>query len=775
MRRVTISGMALALGVLVAACADRGCGAPVATTSSSAGTAESDAAIDAKLAQALRDKGPGYVPRTRHKNADGSPRYTNRLILAASPYLLQHAHNPVNWFPWGDEAFARAKALGRPVFLSIGYATCHWCHVMEEESFEDEEIARYLNEHYVAIKVDREERPDLDAVYMSFVSALTGGGGWPMSVWLTAARDPFYGGTYFPPRAGVRGARRGFLDVLRAEAERFAKDPASVVAEAQSEAKRLEASTASAPLADVPGPSILDAALVEAKKRFDADHGGTRGAPKFPSSFPVRLLLRIARRTNDSDARAMARKTLDSMRDGGIRDQLGGGFHRYATDARWLVPHFEKMLYDNADLALAYLEAGTLTGDGADFATAREVLDDLVRSMRTNEGLFASASDADSPTSAGVREEGAFFTWTRPEIEAVVGVDAAAIAASYYGVNARGPVDGRSVLSVVRSIADVARDRSMPEPAVAATVADARARLFDARSKRPPPLRDDKAIVAWNGLAISALARAAIVLGEPRYAEAAERAARGILAPVVAGAPLPHVFLGDRQSGLAFADDLAFFAAALVDLFELSADGAYLAQAIALMDELERSFSDADHGGYFLTSLAHERLLFRDKPDQDGPMPAPSSVAALTWLKLYAFTSDERFRVRAEATLRAFAKLVESRPLRMDRLLYALDWATDSAKEIVLVVPEGRGALAPLARPMLDALSKRFLPNAAIVVTDEAHIAADLGSRLPWLIGKTAHAGKATAYVCERGACKLPTTDPAEFAKLVAAARPYRE
>src|SRR6185312_14951466 len=475
-------------------------------------------ALEARLRAALAAKGPAYRPRTHHLNPDGSPRYTNRLILEASPYLLQHAHNPVNWYPWGDEAFARAKREGKPIFLSVGYSTCHWCHVMEAESFEDQEIARYLNEHYVAIKVDREERPDIDAVYMSAVQSLTGSGGWPMSVWLTAERTPFFGGTYFPPRDGARGARRGLLSLLAELATAYRADPGRIVSEAGKLASAVRqdlGGPSSSPLASTGVDSVPDGAVIPALVRqlgrgFDEVNGGLRGAPKFPSSLPVRLLLRDYRRTGDAEALRMATVTLEKMAAGGINDQIGGGFHRYSTDERWLVPHFEKMLYDNALLAVAYLEAYQVTGR-ADFArVARETLDYVLREMTAPSGAFYSATDADSDGA-----EGKFFVWSEPEIRAVLGGGSTAERfIRYYGVTPGGNFDGRNILFAQK-----------PNETERAALSEARSKLYAARARRVPPARDDKVLAAWNGLMISALSQGGRLLDEPRYTDAATTAA----------------------------------------------------------------------------------------------------------------------------------------------------------------------------------------------------------------------------------------------------------
>jgi hypothetical protein len=477
-----------------------------------------DAAVAARGAQDV-------AARAHHRDADGRPRFSNRLALESSPYLLQHAHNPVNWFPWGEEAFAEAARLARPIFLSVGYSTCHWCHVMERESFEDEEIAAFMNEHYVAIKVDREERPDVDAVYMSAVQQLTGSGGWPMSVWLTPAREPFFGGTYFPPRTGVRGSRHGFLALLGDLADTYRREPERVTHAAHSlvEAVRRDMEGARDEVEEgeeggvVPGRQAIDQAVAYCKRSFDSVHGGLRRSPKFPSNVPLRLLLRHYHRTHDLEALQVALLTLEKMAGGGIYDQLGGGFHRYSTDGEWLVPHFEKMLYDNALLVVAYAEAFQLTGQAHLSRIVRETCDYVLREMTASDGGFYAATDADSEG-----HEGKFFVWSADEIRSVLTAAGRAddIEAffQHYDVTAAGNWDGSTILRVRR-----------PDEAMWARLTEARAVLYRHRAQRVPPLRDEKILSAWNGLMISALAIAGRILDEPRYRDAARRAAEFVL------------------------------------------------------------------------------------------------------------------------------------------------------------------------------------------------------------------------------------------------------
>jgi uncharacterized protein YyaL (SSP411 family) len=713
-----------------------------------------------QLQAALAAKGPAYVPRTHHM-VGKTPRYTNRLILQSSPYLLQHAHNPVNWYPWGDEAFNEARRSGRPVFLSIGYSTCHWCHVMESESFEDEEIARFMNQHYVCIKVDREERPDIDAIYMTAVQALTGSGGWPMSVWLTPSREPFFGGTYFPPRDGARGARHGFLTVLGELLQTYQKDPERVkkASESLSRAVREEMDAQATPAAGATAVSTqpISATVAYFKQAFDEQEGGVRRAPKFPSSIPVRLLLRYHRRAGDAQALHMATLTLEKMAGGGMYDQIGGGFHRYSTDARWLVPHFEKMLYDNALLTLAYAEAHQVTGR-ADFARVlRETLDYVLREMTAPGGAFYSATDADSEG-----EEGKFFVWTESELRAALGADAPRFI-RYYGVTAGGnfpEIPGGNILHAAH-----------PDEAEWAALAPARATLYQLRARRIPPLRDDKQLAAWNGLMISGLAVGGRILGEPRYLAAAARAADFVMTKMMRGDRLSRSTL-DAAAGhgaapaLGFLDDYAFLAAGLFDLYEATFDARWLAGALTLADLTQRLFADQPRGGWFMTSGDHEKLIAREKPTYDGAEPSGTSVALRNVLRAYTFTGDERWRAIAEKAFASLHDAMSTKPVAITEALLALDAFTDVPREIAIVWPAG--ASRADAEPLLATLRRTFLPNAALAGAAEGEGVAALAKLAPYAGDKLAQAGKPTAYVCEHGRCELPATDPAALARQLA-------
>jgi len=717
------------------------------TTTDLPGKPEMPEGLVGKLQAALAAKGSRYVPRTHHLDAAGRPTYTNRLALETSPYLLQHAHNPVNWYPWGDEAFADARRLKRPVFLSVGYSTCHWCHVMEGESFEDEEIAAFLNQNYVCIKVDREERPDVDAIYMAAVQNLTGSGGWPMSVFLTPDREPFFGGTYFPPRDGARGARMGFLSILRELRKTYDTDPGKVrgAAEAIAGAIKKDMEGAVATSRGVPSAQAIAATIDFFKRSFDPVWGGLRRAPKFPSNIPVRLLLRYHRRTGDAEALHMATLTLEKMAAGGMYDQVGGGFHRYSVDGQWLVPHFEKMLYDNALLAVSYAEAFQVTGREVFARVTREVLDYVLREMTSPEGAFYSATDADSEG-----EEGLFFVWSKKEIEALLGADAARFI-RHYGVTEEGNFEDHNILFVVQ-----------PDEAEHAALAAARRTLYDIRAKRVHPLRDEKILAAWNGLMISALAVGGRVLGEQRYVDAAGRAADFLLRNLRGG---DGRMRRSRAQGQGFIEDQAFMAAGLIDLFEATFEPRFLDQATALSDGLEQHFADRTAGGWFMTADDAEKLLALEKPQYDGAEPSGTSVAILNALRLHTFTSDDRWRQIAEKAFSSIHELLTERPLGMTEALLALDFFTDVPREIALVWPAGRGVDA--AGPLMDVLRGTFVPNRALAG------AAEGSSVVPFLEGKIAQSGKATGYVCERGRCDLPATDPEAFRAQLAKIRPY--
>jgi uncharacterized protein YyaL (SSP411 family) len=694
-----------------------------------------------RLADALAARGRDYRPRTRHLRPDGSPRWTNRLILESSPYLLQHAHNPVDWYPWGDEAFARAAAESKPVLLSVGYSTCHWCHVMEEESFDDEDVAEYLNRNYVAIKVDREVRPDVDGTYMTVVQMLTGGGGWPMTVWLTPVRQPFAGATYLP--------RAKLLDALRELRGVFDAEPLQVAAQAGEITARVKALAAPPAAETLPDAAVVRAAYARLAAGFDATNGGFGRRPKFPSPPELDFLLRYHRRTRDAHALDMVTLTLAKIAAGGIHDQIGGGFHRYATDAAWQVPHFEKTLYDNAQLAATYLAAWQVTKRDDLAAVIHDVLDYLAREMSAPDGGFFAAMDADSDG-----EEGKFFVWTPGEIRAALDDEHARAALAWWDVSGEGSFRGRSILHVARPADDVARELGVHPARLATLVGESRERLYAARARRVPPHTDRKIVAAWNGLAISAFARAGAALGEPRWTDRARAAAAFVIDRMRVDGRLRRSWSDGAPHEDAFVDDYAFVIAGLLDLYEATFDLRWLREAIALDGVLAREYADPDGGGFFQTAADHEVTLARQKPDDEGAVPSGNAVAALDLLRLAEFTGDARYRDRADGVLRAFGASMERGAA--PALASALEARLDRTKEIVIVRPrgdDGDGALAAAVRAT-------FVPNRILTVATEGAELARQQAVIPLVAEKRALGGVATAYVCEEKVCALPTSDP---------------
>jgi uncharacterized protein YyaL (SSP411 family) len=694
--------------------------------------------------------------------------HTNRLIDEKSPYLLQHAHNPVDWYPWGPEAFEKARREGKPIFLSIGYSTCHWCHVMERESFENEAIAAVMNRHFVAIKVDREERPDVDRIYMAFVQASTGGGGWPMSVWLTPELKPFYGGTYFPPES--RYGHPGFPMVLERVAETWLQDRGRIEESSRAAIEQLTARSSVA--AAGPGSALrpdkdtLDACFYVFRRSFDARYGGFGEAPKFPRPVALNFLLRYYARTKTQEALDMAAATLREMAKGGMYDQLGGGFHRYSVDARWFVPHFEKMLYDQAQLAISYLEAFQITGDASFSQTARGILDYVLRDMRDADGGFYSAEDADSVIDAAHPEEkgeGAFYVWTQSEIEAVAGQPAAEWFCHRFGVEPDGNVrndphqefTGKNILYQAHAEED---------PARLAAILETSHKLLAARSRRVRPHLDDKVLTAWNGLMISAFAKAGAVLADSTYVDAARRAADFVVGRMYD--PTTGILLRRYRQGSAaipgFLDDYAFFTQALLDLYETSFEWRDLELAIRLTEKQAELFEDSGNGAFFSTAAGDPTLVMRIKDDYDGAEPSANSIAVLNLLRLAQSTGRQDFRVSAARALEAFGSRMVAAPVGVPQMLVAYEFSVSKPKQIILVGERD----APDTRRMLAALHSRFVPH-RIVLLVNAESRPSLARYLPTVADMTAIGGQATAYVCEDYACKLPIADAAEFAQLL--------
>ena len=663
----------------------------------------------------------------------------------------------MDWHPWGDEAFDIARRLDRPVLLSVGYSTCHWCHVMEEESFEDEEIAGYINENYIPVKVDREERPDVDAIYMSAVQAISGQGGWPMTVWLTPDRQPFYGGTYFPARDGDRGATVGFLTLLKKIRESYDHRRELVARSAGELSRAVRQMLTPAGGDHLPMEAALERAFASSRTRFDAVNGGVGEAPKFPSSLPVRLLLRYHRRTGDAKSLEMAVLTLEKMAAGGINDQIGGGFHRYATDARWLVPHFEKMLYDNALLVPAYIEGWQATGNLRLRQVAVNTLEYVAREMTSPQGTFFSATDADSLTPAGRREEGYYFTWTLAELDEVLGREDARLAASVYGVRAEGNFEGRSILFLPRGIDETAKSLGLSVEALSATMSRIDAKLYAHRQKRPSPLCDDKILAAWNGLMISAFARGGMALEDPTYIQRAGRAADFIWDRMVADRRLGRSYKDGTVSGNGFLEDYAFVIAALLDLFEATADPLWLDRAIALDRTLAERFADFENGGFFMTADDHEALIAREKPVLDGALPSGNAIAMMNLLRLHGLTLAPSYMERAEKGLRMFSTSIEAHPGAFGEMLMALEYYLHPPGQVVVVVPAGKDP-----RRFVHRLRTAFLPGSLVMALSEDQ-ATGLARQVPLFKDKSAVEDKVTAYVCRNGACRLPATSEDEM------------
>jgi uncharacterized protein len=675
----------------------------------------------------------------------------NRLADETSPYLLQHAHNPVDWYPWGDEAFARARAEAKPVLLSIGYSACHWCHVMERESFENADIAALMNDRFVNIKVDREERPDVDDVYMRAVQLMIGRGGWPLTVFLTPDRRPFHGGTYFPPVD--RHGMPGFPRVLEAVSRAFHDQPDDVAKAVSKLVSGVQRSEEAAPTDVALDPTLPRRAAEGMLRHVDTLHGGLGEAPKFPHTRAFQLLLRQWRVTQRQDLLDAVVLTCRRMADGGIYDQIGGGFHRYSVDARWLVPHFEKMLYDNAEIPRLYLELFQATGDPAHRRIVEETLDYLLREMRHADGGFYSATDADSEG-----EEGKFFVWTPAEIAAVVDPADVDLVCRYWDVSDEGNFEGTSIAHVTLTMDQVAKlFRRSPEDAARA-IATARARLFEARSRRVPPACDDKILTSWNALLIGTLAEAGRVLDVSRYVAAAVAAGDFLWDQVRRDGRLLHGWTKGRARQDAFLDDHAFLAAALLDLYEATGDGRHLARARELVDVLDARFHDDAGGGYFYTSHDAEALIVRTKSGSDGSIPSGNAVAAVALLRLHAITGEERLRTRAEEILRLYQGAAVENPFGYTTWLEALERWAEGATEVVIV---GDSNL-PATKALWDAVATRWIPHRTLVrveagATDVPAVARD----------RPAAGGRATAYVCRNFACSRPVHTPEDLLELL--------
>jgi len=632
---------------------------------------------------------------------------------------------------------------------------------MEEESYEDEEIARFLNENYITVKVDREERPDIDATYMAVVQAVTGRGGWPLNIWLTPNRKPFYGGTYYPARDGDRGISVGFLTILKRIEAAYHSDEARVEEISENLTRLIQHSLSSMTDDRLPVADLLHKAINQYKRTFDPVYGGIAGTPKFPSSLPIRLLLRYHRRTGDKEVLHIAKMTLEKMAAGGIYDHVGGGFHRYATDRQWQVPHFEKMLYDNALLSLAYVEAYQATGDKNLKRVTKEILNYVNRDMTSPDGAYYSATDADSLNPKGHQEEGYFFTWSLEELEKALGEDRAKIVKRYYSAGSSDKFEGRYILHTPKTASEVANELKMSENHLRGIIEESKELLYQWRHRKPPPFRDEKIVTAWNGLMISAHARAGFILGEKRFVDRAAKSAHFILSNLLIDKRLYRSYKDHQAKHIAYLDDYAFFIAALLDLYEATHDIQWLQKAIQLDEILEEYYEDKENGGFFMTSSDHEKLIVREKPKYDSAEPSGNSIAVLNLLRLGELTLKDIYRKRSEKALKSFLGNSDSNPLAHSEMLIALDFYLDRPKEIVIVAPKGK---IKETEPFLDELRKQFLPNRTITVVTEGDNIESHARFIPIAKKKFALGGRTTAYVCEKGNCELPAKDPSLFA-----------
>ena len=692
----------------------------------------------------------------------------NKLISEKSPYLLQHAYNPVRWYPWGDEAFRRAQVEGKPVFLSIGYSTCHWCHVMERESFDDSGVAQLLNDAFVCIKVDREERPDVDATYMKVCQMMTGGGGWPLTIIMTADKKPFFAATYIP--RNNRFGRAGLNQIIPRIKQLWETRRGELVASAEKITKLLSEDARTVqetPPMEALGESTLDEAYLNLEAGFDVTHGGFGIAPKFPSPHTLSFLLRYWSRTRLPKALEMVEKTLNAMRFGGIYDHLASGFHRYATDAAWLVPHFEKMLYDQAMLTIAYTEAYQATGKDAYKQTAQQVIGYVLHSMTDPAGGFYSAEDADSEG-----EEGRFYVWTAREIRHALSPEEAEVFTAVFNIEetgnfadaTTGSTTGQNILHMKEPLEEVASRLRFSPQKLQTLVSEACRKLLAVRRKRTSPSRDDKILTDWNGLTIAALAKASQVFGEIAYAEAAEKAADFILSNLRdAEGGLLHRYR-DGEAGIAgFLDDYAFMVWSLIELYEATFEAKYLRDALLLADMMLARFWDRTRSGFYQIAEGQEAPLVRNKEIHDGAYPSGNSVAALNLMRLARITGEPRFEESADQLLQAFSREVSQAPQSYAQLMGALDFAVGPSGEVVIV----GDMLAEDAAKMLGALRSKFFPRKVVLFRSSADGSPEIVALAPFTRDMRGKQGQATAFVCQDHLCKAPTTDVQEMLALL--------
>ena len=694
--------------------------------------------------------------------------YHNKLISEKSPYLLQHAHNPVHWYPWGPEAFRLAEKKDKPIFLSIGYSTCHWCHVMEHESFEDPEVAKLMNDVFVSIKVDREERPDIDSVYMMVCQMLTESGGWPLTILMTPDKKPFYAATYIPKQ--TRFGRIGMVDLIPRVKEMWTTrrsemlNSANQITESISAASREMSPGATG---EALGESTLNLTYEQLSMRFDEQYGGFGSAPKFPTPHNLLFLLRYWRRSGDEGALEMVEKTLQEMRRGGIYDHVGFGFHRYSTDSRWLVPHFEKMLYDQALLAMAYTEAYQATGKKKYEETAREIFTYVLRDMMQPEGGFYSAEDADSE---GV--EGKYYVWTFKEAQQVLAPEEATLIVKVFNIRKDGNFmeqptgegTGSNILHLRKSVKELASDLKVSEEALQKRLKAIRQKLFDYREKRVHPHKDDKILTDWNGLMIAALAKGARVFEESEYAEAAERAADFILTTMRSSrGRLLHRYRDGQAAIPAHMEDYAFLIWGLLELYEATFRVGYLETALNLNKDLIKYFWDEDGGGFYFTANDSEKLLVRHKEIYDGAIPSGNSVAMLNLLRLGRLTAKSDLEEKAATIGKVFSESISESPSAHTQLMAAVDFGIGPSYEVVIV----GNSKAKDTKEMVQALHTHFIPNKVVLLRPTDQEAPGIERLAKFTKYQTSIDNRATAYVCLNYNCKLPTTDKGKMLELL--------
>ena len=679
--------------------------------------------------------------------------HTNRLIHETSPYLLQHAHNPVDWYPWTDEAFEKAKKENKPVLLSIGYSACHWCHVMERESFENEKIAALMNELFVNIKVDREERPDLDEIYMNAVQMLTGRGGWPMTMFLTPEGKPFYGGTYFPPED--RQGMPGFPRILQGVAQAYRERPADVEKSVAQILETLHHMAESQPSEKDFAPGIIAESCEKIARAYDSENGGLGQAPKFPNPGVYELFLRYYSESGDERYLTMVAQTLSKMAQGGIYDHVGGGFHRYSVDAKWLVPHFEKMLYDNAQLLRIYSQAYVITGEPLYKTVVEESAGYLLREMHQPEGGFYSTQDADSEG-----EEGRFFVWTLAEIDALLGAEDGEVFARMYDVTEEGNFEEKNILHPILTVDQASKFFRKEKSEIEALIARTKEKLFTAREKRIKPFRDEKIIAAWNGLLLSGLAEAIKITGASSCLEASRRTVEFIFGRMFRDGYLLHVYKDGQAKLRGYLDDYAFVALGLLDLYEVLLDRSLIDRAMELADIMLREFWDERGGGLFYTGKSHQPLISRAKPVFDASIPSGNAIAAQLLLRLYHLVGAEDYHTRAETILRSYYDAMVSQPFGFAHMLCALDQYLHPAQEIVIVGERSDARTTDLIKE----IHSLYLPNKAVQVFAPGE---SLEKVSPLMVGKQQIDGRPTAYVCQNFTCSAPVTSWAELKRLL--------